>query len=282
MHAASRESLLLAEDKFKELALGMDSAGLSAFADELASLTRLLGREVGLRKHLAERSGASAATGNDAEDSASKHAVIDSLFGGKVGAPTLELLKVTASQRWSVSRDLAEALDRFARLAVLIDAERAGQIEEVEDELFRFGRTLDANPQLASLLADANTPVEGRIGLLDRVIGGKAGARTVRLLDQVVRRPQSTHFAAIVAELAELAAARRGESVAHVTAAAPLSGDQASRLATVLSRIYGRTISVQIDIDPEVLGGLQIAVGDEVIDGTIASRLAAAASQLPR
>ncbi|WP_176213337.1 F0F1 ATP synthase subunit delta, partial [Mycobacterium avium] len=81
--------------------------------------------------------------------------------------------------------------------------------------------------------------------------------------------------------LAEVAVARRGEVVAQVSAAADLSDAQRSRLTEVLSRIYGHPVSVQLQIDTELLGGLLIAVADEVIDGTLASRLAAAEAQLP-
>ena len=69
--------------------------------------------------------------------------------------------------------------------------------------------------------------------------------------------------------------------MAHVTAAADLSDAQHARLTDVLTRIYGHPVAVQLHVDPDLLGGLSIAVGDEVIDGSIASRLAAAESQLP-
>jgi F0F1-type ATP synthase delta subunit len=81
--------------------------------------------------------------------------------------------------------------------------------------------------------------------------------------------------------LAEVAVARRGEVVAHVSAAAELSDAQRTRLTEVLSRIYGHPVTVQMQIDPGLLGGLSISVGDEVVDGTLSSRLAAAETQLP-
>jgi F-type H+-transporting ATPase subunit delta len=81
--------------------------------------------------------------------------------------------------------------------------------------------------------------------------------------------------------LAEVAVARRGEVVAHVSAAAELSDAQRTRLTEVLSRIYGHPVTAQLHTDPELLGGLTITVGDEVIDGTLSSRLAAAKTQLP-
>ena len=82
-------------------------------------------------------------------------------------------------------------------------------------------------------------------------------------------------------DLAELAVSRRGEVVAHVSAAAELTDAQRTRLTEVLTRIYGHPVSVQLHVDPELLGGLSIAVGDEVIDGSLASRLAAAETSLP-
>jgi F0F1-type ATP synthase delta subunit len=99
-------------------------------------------------------------------------------------------------------------------------------------------------------------------------------AKTVELL-----RGQSAEVA--VQGLAEVAVARRGEVVARVSAASKLSDAQQTRLTEVLSRIYGHPVTSQIQIDPELLGGLAITVGDEIIDGTLSSRLAAAQSQLP-
>ena len=84
-----------------------------------------------------------------------------------------------------------------------------------------------------------------------------------------------------VLELAELAVARRGEIVAHVNAAAELTDAQRGRLTEVLSRIYGHPVSVQLHVNPKLLGGLTISVGDEVIDGSLSSRLASAKTRLP-
>jgi F0F1-type ATP synthase delta subunit len=81
--------------------------------------------------------------------------------------------------------------------------------------------------------------------------------------------------------LAEAAVARRNEVVAQVSAAAAPSDAQRTRLTEVLSRIYGHPVAVQLQIDAALLGGLLISVGDEVIDGTLSSRLTAAEAQLP-
>lgn len=272
MHAASRESVEAVQGRFDEIVADLDSKALTRFADELASISRLLIDEVLLRKHIAGRG----------EDSAEpKVALVEQLFAKKVAPSTLDLLKAAVSERWSKTRDLTNALERFADIAILIDAERSNKLESVEDELFRFGRTLDANPRLSTYLSDNTADIDGRLGLLDDVLGGKASDYTVRLLKQTIRLLGDRNADLVVPELAELAAARRGESVAHVTAARELSDEQRERLERVLSQIYDRNMSVQLDVDPDVLGGLSITVGDEVVDGTIATRLSRAASQLP-
>ncbi|HPZ51110.1 MAG TPA: F0F1 ATP synthase subunit delta, partial [Propionibacteriaceae bacterium] len=115
------------------------------------------------------------------------------------------------------------------------------------------------------------------------VLGRAGGVNpiTAALLSQSVELLSDQRADEAVTELAQLAIARRGEVVAEVVAAAELSDGQRSRLTQILGRIYHHPVSVQLSVDPAVLGGLSVAVGDEVIDGTLSSRLTAAANKLP-
>ncbi|OBC06878.1 F0F1 ATP synthase subunit B/delta [Mycobacterium sp. 852013-50091_SCH5140682] len=273
LRAASRESLATLVDKFDAVAGGLDAAGLTTLADELAAVAKLLLSESVLNRHLAEPT----------DDPASKVRLVDTLLSGKVGATALDLVRTAVSQRWSTDGNLVDAIEHTARLALLKRAEIGGEVDEVEDQLFRFGRVLDAQPRLSTLLSDYTTPADGRIALLDKVLTGNAGVNSTAaaLLAQTVGLLRGERADEAVIDLAELAVARRGEVVAHVTAAAELSDTQRNRLTAVLTRIYGHPVSVQLHVDPDLLGGLSITVGDEVIDGTISSRLAAAATGLP-
>lgn len=273
LRAASRESLAIVVDKFDSVAGGLDASGLTTLADDLSSVAKLLVSESALAKHLAE----------PADDTAPKVQLLERLLSGKVGDTALDVLRTAVSQRWSIESNLVDAIEHAARLALLKRAETAGEVDEVEDQLFRFGRLLDAEPKLSALLSDYTTPAEGRVALLDKVLGGNTGVNgtAAALLTQTVGLLRGERADEAVIDLAELAVARRGEVVAHVTAAADLSDAQRTRLSEVLTRIYGQPVSVQLHVDPELLGGLSITVGDEVIDGSIASRLTAAATQLP-
>ncbi len=80
--------------------------------------------------------------------------------------------------------------------------------------------------------------------------------------------------------LSKLAADRRDRMVAVVTSAVPLSDQQKQRLGDGLAKLYGRRVHLNLDVDPEILGGIQVRIGDEVINGTIADRLAEAGRRM--
>lgn len=271
LRAASRAALAELVSEFDSVASGLDSNGLTTLADDLTAVAKLLLGESTLKKHLAEPT----------DNPTAKLALADRLLAGKIGDPALKLVRTAVAQRWSTEANLIDGIEHIARLALLQRAGVAGEVDEVEDHLFRFGRVLDTEPRLSALLSDYTAPADGRVALLDKVVGDATNSTAAALLAQTVTLLRGERADEAVIDLAELAVARRGEIVAHVSAAADLTDAQQERLKSVLTRIYGHPVSVQLHVDPELLGGLSITVGDEVIDGSIASRLAAAQTQLP-
>jgi ATP synthase F0 subunit b len=273
LRSASRESLAALVTKFDEVTADLGPDELSSVADDLASVAKLMARESILTRHLAD----------PADNPSAKLGLVDTLFDGKIGDTALEVLKAAVAGRWSSDANLVDAAEHVARLALLVRAEREDVAGDVEEQLFRFNRILDGQPRLATLLSDYSAPAEGRVKLLRDLLGSGSGVNvtTVQLLSQTVELLRGERADEAVLDLAELAVARRGEVVAHVSAAAGLSDAQRTRLTEVLTRIYGHPVSVQLHINPELLGGLNITVGDEVIDGTLSSKLAAAETKLP-
>jgi ATP synthase F0 subunit b len=274
MRSASRVALTGLMKRSDEIADGLDDQGLSSLADDLTSVAAMLNRESVVTRYLTL----------PAEDAAPRVRLIERLVSNKVGQPALDILRSAVSERWSANSDLVDAIELVSRQALLMRAERAGQIDDVEDQLFRFSRILDVQPRLSILLGDYEAPAEGRVRLLRNVLEGASGdvnPIAFDLLSKTVELLRGQPAEAAVHTLAEVAVARRGEVVAHVSAAAELGDAQRERLTQVLSRIYGHPVTVQMQIDPELLGGLAISVGDEIIDGTLLSRLAAAQTQLP-
>ncbi|HEY6855261.1 MAG TPA: F0F1 ATP synthase subunit B/delta [Mycobacterium sp.] len=274
MRSASREALTNLLERFGEIAEGLDDKGLSALTDDLTSVATMLIRETVVARYLT----------SPAEDASPRVRLIERLVSDQVGEPALDVLKSAVSERWSADSDLVDAVELVSRQALLIRAERAEQLDEVEDQLFRFSRILDVHPRLVTLLGNYEAPADGRITLLRNVLGNAnadVNPISVELLSKTVELLRGQPVEKAVQGLVEVAVARRGEVIAHVSAAAEVSDAQHTRLTEVLSRIYGHPVTAQLQINPESLGGLAISVGDEVIDGTLSSRLAAAQTHLP-
>ncbi len=271
LQPASRESLAALTERLDSWTDSASARDLTTTADELFAVARFLDSERSVRRLLADAS--------SPEDA--RVDLVRRLFGSQLSQPTVDLVSELVRKRWSTARDIVTGAEGLARRAAIAIADRNGSLDEVEDQLFRFGRIVAREPQLASLLGDTARPVDGRVQLLDSVLGDKVYPVTATLLREAVRLPRSRHLDVVAEELAELAAARRDRSVAKVRTPVELSSEQETKLAETLGRMYGRTISLQVELDRSLLGGLVVQVGGEVIDGSVAGRLAAARRSLP-
>lgn len=263
MNASSRDALAAAELQLLQATDGAGASEIDELSDELFSLAAVLDERPSLRSALAD-----AATQPEAREQLARE-----LLSKQLGARALPVVIEAVRSRWSGPRDLASGLERLARVALLVQAERAGRLDAVEDELFRLGRIIGAQPELEHALSDRTTSTEAKSAVVDKLIDGKVEPVTRKLVRQFVTHPHDQTVSAGLEGLAELSAKRRERSVAHVRSATPLSEQQQQRLASTLQRIYSRPIAVHLEVDPDVGGGLVIRVGDEVIDGSTAGRL---------
>ncbi|MEV5337852.1 F0F1 ATP synthase subunit delta [Streptomyces sp. NPDC052676] len=262
MNGASREALAAARERLDALT---DSTAVDAakLADELAAVTALLDREVSLRRVLTD----------PAQAGEAKAELVQRLLGGQVGGEAVDLVAGMVRSRWSQTRDLVDALEQLANTADFTAAQRAGTLDDVEDELFRFGRIVSSSTELRAALTDRKATAAAKGELLRSLLGGRAKATTERLVTRLVTAPRGRSLEAGLESLSKLAADRRDRMVATVTSAVPLSDPQKQRLGAALAKLYGRRMHLNLDVDPEVLGGIRVQVGDEVINGSIADRL---------
>jgi F-type H+-transporting ATPase subunit delta len=268
MQGSSRRALAQLQQAFDTRRdAGADSVAIS---EDLLAVAAVLSREIKLRNALAD----------PGAEPDSRSRIAEQIFEGKVNSDALALLQEAVRARWSRSRDLVDSVEAIAAQAAFTVAEREGRLDRVEDELFRFGRTIAGSASLRNVLAQPDIGAEQKRALLESLLAGKADPTTRRLLDHVVSAPRGRRIEDALIELSELAAQRRDRLIADVRVAAALTEDQHRRLTAALSRIYGRDVSLQVAIDPEVLGGAVVTVGDEVIDGTVLNRLEQARRQV--
>ena len=265
MNAASRDALAATELQLLQATDGAKPEEITELADQLFAVAGLLTRESGLRRALADIS---------AEPQA-REELARNLLADRLGPRALPVVVEAVRARWSGPQDLVAGLERMARVALLVQAERAGRLDAVEDELFRLGRIIGGQVDLDRLLSDPTGNAEGKLAVIDQLVSGKVEPITASLVRQLVSQPHGRRVSEGLEELAALSAKRRERSVAHVCSAFPLSEEQQQRLVRTLQRIYSRPIALHLEVDPEVGGGLFIRVGDEVIDGSIRGRLEA-------
>lgn len=238
-------------------------AGPLGVGDALFAVAALLDEQPSLRAALTDP----ARAGED------KAALVQSLFGGKTPEQVIDLLSGMVRSRWSTARDLADAVARLGVEAVLVSAQRHERLDEVQDELFRFARTVASNPELRLALTDRGLPVERKSDLLTELLRERTTVEAARLIVHAVTEPRGRLLETSLERLADAAAARRERQVATVTAAVPLTEAQRERLSRALAAQLGYDVQLNVVIDPNVIGGLRVAIGDEVIDGTLATRL---------
>ncbi|KAB1144491.1 F0F1 ATP synthase subunit delta [Streptomyces luteolifulvus] len=269
MNGASREALAAARERLDALT-DNTSVDATKLAGELAAVTALLDREVSLRRVLTD----------PAQAGEAKAELAQRLLGSQVGGEAADLVAGMVRTRWSQSRDLVDALEELANVADLTAAQTSGRLDDVEDELFRFGRIVSSNTELRAALTDRKASTAAKVELLHQLLGGRAKPDTERLVTRLVTAPRGRSLESGLESLSKLAAERRDRMVAVVTTAVPLSDTQKRRLGAALAKLYGHQMHLNIDVDPEVLGGIRVQVGDEVINGSLADRIEDAGRRL--
>jgi len=262
MRGASRASLAAAKERLAATA-GADAGSAGQLGDELFAVTTVLDAEPALLRSLSEPS----------RDAQSKTALASQLFGGKVSQATLDVLTGAVSNRWSASVDLADAIEELAVLATVEAADGAGHLDDLEDELFRFSRVVNAHSDLRAVLSNPFVAAERKQQLLGDLLDGKVTAQTLRLVTQAAVHPRGRSLDTSLAGYARLAAQRRARLVAEVHVAVGLTTEQRERLAAALAAAYGHDVHLNVVLDPQVVGGMSIRTGDEIIDGSLATRL---------
>jgi len=245
------------------------AAAAERTGDELFAVTRLLDSEHGLRRALADPT----------KEPAEKAEVASRLLHGKVSPVTEGLIAEAAAARWATPNDMADAIEQLAIEALTVSAQLGGTLDDLEDDLFRFGRLVSGQPGLReALIGPAGVAAKG--SLLDDLLSGKVAAPALALITQVLTHPRGRSPQAALDLCAGIAARRREQLIAVVRVATELTAQQRSRLQATLAAAYGQGIHINVVHDPAVVGGVSVQIGDELIDGTAATRLAAVRRKL--
>lgn len=257
MGSATREALsrtraaLAAQSGTTDLATG----------ESLFTAGRVIGQSSQLRAALAD----------PAAGDAPKVALVRSVFGAVVTPSALALLEAIATQRWSDQSDLLAGIEDVGLRATAASAKTAGAIEA---ELFAFGSAVSSDAQLELALASKLGRAEAKAGLVDSLLAGKVSPQTLAIVRHLVQQPRGRRIGELLRHAASVVADAAGTTIATITSADALTRAQLDRLKSSLAVKYGRALTINHVVDPAIVGGVRVQIGDDVIDGSVATRLA--------
>ncbi len=267
---SSRQSLASARTALDAMVGSGSASDVAKFATELFSVLKTLDSSTPLRRALTDNS-------REAKD---KAALISQLFAKDFSSQVVELLSKVASLRWSSPSDLADALEHLAIESAASAANLAGELDRLEEELFSFSRLVSSNPELRQTLNSAKYSGEGKRNLINSLLGSKVTASTTRMISELVTGLRGRNIESTITFYSAATAARRNRVIALVRSAISLTENQKEKLVKTLTEKIGQPVRLNVEVDPEVIGGISIRFADELIDATIVNRLADAGRAL--
>ena len=264
MKASSRQSLAAARNALEKKLTSADIAATTA--RELLAMVVVFDSNISLSRALTDRS----------RTVADKSELIKRVFANSVSEVTLSFANELIALRWSSPSDLVSAIERLGIETDAAAAEKSNSLDRLEEELFSFTQTVRKSPELRATLNDRARTGARKSDLIASLLKGKSLEATVRLIGALVDHPRGRNVDSVMADLADAIAARKSRTIAHVKSAVVLTQDQVDRIAQSLSAQIGTQVRVNVEIDATVVGGLNIRFGDEVIDGSIATRIGSA------
>ena len=246
-------------------------------AKELFGILGTVDSSAGLRRALTDPS----RSGDE------KSALVKQLVGGKVSADAADIAGGLASLRWASARDIGDALETLAATVVIAVAENKSAVsasgisglEELENDLFSFNQAVESNHEVQRALSEPQASPAAKVALAEKLVPSASDEAKV-LFGQAVSQPRGLKVTKLVRRFAELAAKRQQRWIATVSVTRPLTETQTSRLQTGLNALYGRELKINMNVDPALIGGIRIQVGDEVVDASVAGRLGQLQRQL--
>ena len=267
---SSKASLAALRAAVESSLVSKGAADALSLAADLSTARAALDSSSGLRRALTD----------PARSSEAKSALVKDLFGKVISPSALSLIEQAAALRWSTGGDLTDAIEVITIEALAIAAEVAGESDALEGEILAIVRSISASAELRQGLNDPKYTVDAKQRLIASLFSGSIAGSTAKVLENVVASLRGRNVERTLAHYSHVILARKERTVAHVKSAVRLDGERLSRLGAALERALGRKIRVDVEVDPLVMGGISVRIGDELIDGTVVNRLMEASRSL--
>ena len=203
-----------------------------------------------------------------------KVAVVKTLIGDQAHPLVMEIMSDLVSRRWSRVSDIANAVEDFGVDGMMYYADYTNTTLQVSIELAELHSALLNLPVVRTKLYDATVSSEARVKLLYSLIGDTDFTKvTKRLAEHATCNLRNRRYLQTIQWLINKFSRHMGESMVTVTTATPLSKEQVEKLIAIYSAKTGHPVHINSVVDPTVMGGMRIQVGDEVTDNTVVAQL---------
>jgi len=266
LKGASRQSLAVTRSALEKLISAVDAATAAKISADLFAMVKVLDSSSAVRRALTDY----------ARDESAKSTLGKDIFKGLGSAQALEIFSKMAGLRWSSPRDFGNVLEFLGVQALVASAEKSGSLADLESEILAVSETIAKSPELRAFFAVRNVVSAPKSQLLTSLLSGKVTQATLDLTSYLVDHPRGRNVEAGLNDFAAAIAQIKDRQIAHVVSATALSAEQISRLAKSLTKTFGREIKVNASVKQEVVGGMSIRVADELIDGTLLTRISQA------
>ncbi len=255
MGSATREALAASRKGLT----AMGPVGLTT-ADELFSAGRIIGSSAQLSSLLSDTS----------LDDAEKRSILGAVFGSGLSESTVQLLGTVVGHRWSSTDDLLAGIEELGLRAA---AESAPATVNIDAELFSFGVAVSSNSELELAVSSKLGTTAAKVALVETLLASRVSPQTLSIVRHLMQQPRGRRIGELLRTAASIVADQAGLAVATITSATPIRAVQLERLQKVLAVTFGRPLKFNLVVDPAIIGGLRVQVGDTVIDDSVASKL---------
>ena len=259
MASSTRQSLVAAKQAIAPLLVSADIK----FAEEIFAVGHAVAQSLQLRSILSDPSA----------EANVKSGALKAVFGSSISAATLEFVTKVVDLRWSTGQDLVGAFEQLGVFAVASIASAHQKLAAIESDLFAFQLAVDADQELQFALASKQADEASKLALVEALIGGKVAAESALLIQRSVTGARNRRISVVLEQFGKQVSAVAERLVATVTVAAALDAKQLDRLEAILAKSYGQSLKLNVEIDEALIGGVKVQIADEIIDGSLASRL---------
>jgi F-type H+-transporting ATPase subunit delta len=175
-----------------------------------------------------------------------------------------------------------ESIGEIYAQALINEAQKQNALEQITDDVRGIGEVLKTNAAFKGFTESLSVSVEDRTAALEKVFGGRVHPLTLSMLKSLARRDRFMFLGGFVRGFDAIIKKMSGHMDVELVTPVELKPDVLERVKQAVSKSIGQAADIAVKIDPSLIGGMTLRIGDTLIDGSVATQLAKIEEQLKK